>query len=68
MSVQPTPRLVLVYLGEKVFHRCWPEDDQRPACRTSRIRGVPMMRVFAERDGLDACPDCWPSADTGPVD
>lgn len=54
------PRLVLSYLGETVYHCPHPDDDQRPWCRPSRIRGVPQMRTQAERYGLTPCPDCWP--------
>lgn len=55
------PRLVLSYLGEDVYHRSSVDDDLRPACRPSRIRGVPTMRVRADRQGQRACPLCWPS-------
>lgn len=56
------PRLVLSYLGEDVYHRRGTSDDLRPVCRPSRIRGVPMMRVRAEHQGLRACPLCWPGS------
>ncbi|MFO7293895.1 MAG: hypothetical protein FWJ92_12960 [Actinomycetes bacterium] len=56
------PRLVLAYLGEDVYHRGLPEDDTRPACQPMRLRGVPAMRVTAERRGLRPCPECWPEA------
>lgn len=65
MSTEPRQdRLVLSYLGEKIFHRVLPGDESRPACDASRIRGVPMMRIKAERIGLTRCPRCWP-ADPG---
>lgn len=57
---QPEERLVLSYFGEKVYHRSSPDDASRPACRPTRIRGVPMMRVKADKDGLSPCPLCWP--------
>ena len=59
------PRLVLSYLGETVYHCPHPDDDQRPLCNPKRIRGVPQMRVRAERYGLSACPKCWPEATEG---
>ena len=67
MYTQPNPRLVLAYLGEKIYHRGSADDDLRPVCRPTRIRGVPMMRVFAERDGLSPCSNCFPpsEADSG---
>lgn len=58
MSIEA--RLVLSYLGEDVYHRSGEPDDLRPACRPSRIRGVPMMRVHADNQGLRPCPLCWP--------
>lgn len=63
MTTTPSERLVLSYLGEKTYHKASQEDDLRPVCEPRRIRGVPMMRVFAERDGLDPCPRCWPDED-----
>ncbi|MFP3913625.1 MAG: hypothetical protein ACLFWM_02025 [Actinomycetota bacterium] len=65
------PRLVLFYMGEGIYHRGSEGDDQRPACQPSRIRGVPTMRVTAERRGLRPCPLCWaslPGSDPGPED
>lgn len=53
-------RLVLSYLGESHYHRLDTLNDQRPACDPRRIRGVPSIRVSAERKGLTPCPDCWP--------
>lgn len=55
------PRLVLSYMGEDIYHRSTEDDDLRPACQPARIRGVPTMRVSAERRGLRACPLCWAS-------
>lgn len=55
------PRLVLSYMGEDIYHRGAEGDDLRPACQPARIRGVPTMRVSAERRGLRACPRCWAS-------
>ncbi len=59
MSTPPHDRLVLAYFGDRFYHRGSVDDDQRPACAPRRIRGVPMMRVFARRDGLQPCPDCY---------
>lgn len=68
MSTEPRQdRLVLSYLGEKIFHRVLPGDEARPACEPSRIRGVPMMRVRAERIGLIRCPRCWPEESEPPA-
>lgn len=53
------PRLVLSYMGEDVYHRSSTDDDLRPACRPSRIRGVPTMRLMAERQGKSPCLLCW---------
>lgn len=55
------PRLVLSYMGEDVYHRTSRDDDLRPACRPTRIRGVPTIRVMAERQGKSPCSLCWPA-------
>ena len=58
----PEERLVLSYLGETHYHRPLETDQERPACKPTRMRGVIAMRVRAERDGQTPCPDCWPPA------
>lgn len=57
------PRLVLSYLGDDFYHRSSDEDDLRPACQPMRIRGVPMVRQRAERQGQSPCQRCWPASD-----
>ena len=60
MKSEPTDRLTLVYLGEGVYHRSHADDDLRPACTPTRMRGVLTMTVRAARRGLTACRRCWP--------
>lgn len=62
----PTERLVLSYMGEPHYHRPSPDDDLRPACEPTRLRGVPAMRVTAERWGQTPCPRCWPPSPDDP--
>jgi hypothetical protein len=62
MGDQPEDRLVISYLGEAHYHRSMPEDELRPACRPTRMRGVLSMRVRAERAGQIPCPECWPES------
>jgi len=57
------PRLVLSYLGEDVYHAPSEDDGARPRCLPRRIRGIPAMRVIAERHGQSPCPRCWPGSE-----
>lgn len=60
----PDDRLVLSYLGEEHYHRALESDPHRPACQPTRMRGVPSMRISAERHGQTPCPTCWPEPAT----
>lgn len=57
----PTDRLVLSYMGDDHYHRSHDEDNLRPVCRPTRIRGVVAIRFEAEKRGQEPCPECWPS-------
>lgn len=62
---QPVPddRFVLNYMSEDHYHRSHPDDDLRPVCHPTRLRGVMTIRTEAERRGLSPCPECWRSDD-----
>lgn len=55
-----TGSLVVSYMSEPHYHRGHPDDDLRPACQPTRIRGVLAIRIQAERLGQTPCPECWP--------
>lgn len=60
MSPTPSERFVVSYLGDDHYHREDPNEPSRPACNSTRIRGVPAIRTEAERSGQTPCPECWP--------
>jgi hypothetical protein len=55
----PTGSLVVSYMSEPHYHRSHPDDDLRPACQPTRIRGALAIRIQAERRRQTPCPLCW---------
>jgi|FLYL01.1.fsa_nt_gi hypothetical protein len=60
-EARPSDSLVVTYMSEPHYHRSHPDDDLRPACQPSRIRGTLAIRLEAERRGESPCLRCWPN-------